>query len=101
MHDSQAEAWKITLIDTGDNSMTGGRIKRIEPYVNNETFMLTYGDGVGNINIKELYEYHQTHKKLCTVTSVQPSGRFGAINMDENFAVRSFFGENQKEMDPG
>ena len=90
VHDSQAEPWTITLVDTGDNSMTGGRIKRIERYINNETFMLTYGDGVGNINIKELYEYHKSHGKLCTVTSVQPSGRFGALDLAPDMAVRSF-----------
>jgi len=90
VHDSQAESWKITLVDTGDNSMTGGRIKRIEPYVNNETFMLTYGDGVGNINITDLYAYHQKNGKLCTVTSVQPSGRFGALDLTDDMMVRSF-----------
>jgi glucose-1-phosphate cytidylyltransferase len=90
VHDSQAEPWRITLVDTGDNSMTGGRIKRIEPYVNNERFMLTYGDGLGDINISELHAYHQNRGKLCTVTSVQPSGRFGALDLGEDFVVRSF-----------
>lgn len=90
VHDTKAEPWKITLVDSGDNSMTGGRIKRIQPYVNNEPFMLTYGDGVGNINIQALYEYHKSHGKLCTVTSVQPSGRFGALDLDQDMRVRSF-----------
>src|SRR3984893_372641 len=63
VHDSQAEPWKITLIDTGNDSMTGGRIKRIQPFVNNETFMLTYGDGVGNINIHDLLEFHKNKGK--------------------------------------
>jgi glucose-1-phosphate cytidylyltransferase len=90
VHDSQAEPWKITLVDTGNESMTGGRIKRIQPYINNETFMLTYGDGVGNINIKELVDYHKAHGKYCTVTSVQPSGRFGALNILEDSTVHSF-----------
>jgi glucose-1-phosphate cytidylyltransferase len=89
-HDSQAEPWKITLVDTGNESMTGGRIKRIQPYTNNETFLLTYGDGVGNINIKKLVEYHKQHGKHCTVTSVQPSGRFGALNILEDNSVHSF-----------
>lgn len=88
--DSQAEPWKITLVDTGTESMTGGRIKRIQQYINNETFMLTYGDGVGNINIKELADYHKAHGKHCTVTSVQPSGRFGALNILEDSTVHSF-----------
>lgn len=91
VHDSQAEPWKITLVDTGNDSMTGGRIKRIQPYVNNETFMLTYGDGVGNIDIKKLTEYHKHHGKICTVTSVQPQGRFGALNILSDSTVHSFF----------
>ncbi len=90
IHDSQAEPWKITLVDTGDDSMTGGRIKRIQPHVNNSTFMLTYGDGVGDINIKELVEFHTNHGKYCTITSVQPSGRFGALDIDDNTLVNSF-----------
>lgn len=90
IHDTQAEPWKITLVDTGNESMTGGRIKRIQPYINNEPFMLTYGDGVGNINIQDLVNYHITHGKLCTVTSVQPQGRFGALNILENSTVHSF-----------
>ena len=90
VHDSQAEPWKITLVDTGNDSMTGGRIKRIQPYVNNETFMLTYGDGVGTIDIKQLVKYHKEHGKLCTVTSVQPQGRFGALNILDDSSVHSF-----------
>ncbi len=90
VHDSQAEPWKITLVDTGINSMTGGRIKRIAHHINNETFMLTYGDGVGNIDIKKLLEHHRENNKLCTVTAVQPSGRFGSLNLNDNNAVISF-----------
>ncbi|MDN3582825.1 glucose-1-phosphate cytidylyltransferase [Mucilaginibacter flavus] len=90
VHDSQAEPWKITLVDTGNNSMTGGRIKRIQPHVQNEPFMLTYGDGVSDINIKDLVEYHKGHGKLCTVTSVQPSGRFGALDITSDMFVKSF-----------
>ena len=90
VHDSYAEPWKITMVDTGINSMTGGRIKRIEKHVNNEPFMFTYGDGVGDINIKKLVEHHQTNNKLCTVTAVQPSGRFGALNMNAANDVVSF-----------
>lgn len=84
------EPWRITLIDTGQETMTGGRIKRIEKYVT-ETFMLTYGDGVGNINIKELVDFHTKHGKLATVTSVQPPGRFGALDIDNNHRVCKFF----------
>lgn len=90
VHDSQAEPWKITLADTGNDSMTGGRIKRIQQHVNNETFMLTYGDGVGSVDITRLLEYHQQKGKYCTVTSVQPSGRFGALNLSEDNEVKSF-----------
>lgn len=90
VHDTYAEPWQITLVDTGLNSMTGGRIKRIAKHINNETFMLTYGDGVSNVNIKELVKYHQSSGKLCTVTAVQPSGRFGALNLDSNNSVTSF-----------
>lgn len=90
VHDSQAEPWKITLVDTGNESMTGGRIKRIQPYIGNEPFMLTYGDGVGNIDIAKLLEFHKEQKNYCTVTSVQPSGRFGALNIDGDDKVHSF-----------
>jgi glucose-1-phosphate cytidylyltransferase len=90
VHDSQAEPWKITLVDTGVDSMTGGRIKRIQEHTCNEAFMLTYGDGVSNINIKELVSFHKNHGKYCTVTSVQPSGRFGALNILEDASVHSF-----------
>ena len=88
--DSQAEPWKITLVDTGNDSMTGGRIKRILPYIDNETFMLTYGDGVGNINISDLLAYHKKGGQLCTVTSAQPSGRFGALDLSADDDVKSF-----------
>jgi len=90
VHDSQAEPWKITLVDTGNDSMTGGRIKRIQKHVGNDTFMLTYGDGVGTIDIKKLVEAHKEAGKYCTVTSVQPSGRFGALNIREDQSVHSF-----------
>ena len=90
IHQSKAEPWKITLVDTGLNTMTGGRIKRVKKYIGNETFMLTYGDGVGNVDIHALLKFHQSHKKYATVTSVQPSGRFGALNLDNNKTVLSF-----------
>lgn len=89
-HQTEAEPWKITLVDTGKVSMTGGRIKRIQKYVGNETFLLTYGDGVADVNINALVDFHQKSKKMVTVTAVQPSGRFGALNLDENDNVSSF-----------
>lgn len=90
VHNSEAENWKITLVDTGKDSMTGGRIKRIEKYVNNSTFMLTYGDGVSNINIAELVKFHKSHKKAVTVTAVQPDSRFGVLDINPENEVRSF-----------
>ncbi|WP_367866798.1 glucose-1-phosphate cytidylyltransferase [Pedobacter sp. WC2423] len=90
IHKSEAESWKITLVNTGDDSMTGGRIKRIQKYVKDETFMLTYGDGVGDINIKSLVDYHLNHGKLVTVTSIQPLGRFGALAVSGDNEVFSF-----------
>jgi glucose-1-phosphate cytidylyltransferase len=90
IHNTNAEPWKITLVDTGLNTMTGGRIRKIGKYVDNSTFMLTYGDGVGDVNIKELVDFHQQQKKLCTVTSVQPSGRFGALSIDEHGNATAF-----------
>jgi glucose-1-phosphate cytidylyltransferase len=89
-HDSQAEPWKITLVDTGIESMTGGRIKRVKSYIGNETFMLTYGDGVSDINIRELLEAHNRRGKMVTVTAVQPSGKFGALNLVDDNLVESF-----------
>ncbi len=90
VHDSQAEPWKITLVDTGNDSMTGGRIKRIKAHVNNEPFMLTYGDGVSDVNITELVNFHRKERKILTVTAVQPSGKFGALNIDQEETVHSF-----------
>lgn len=90
VHESEAEPWTITLVDTGVNSMTGGRIKRIQKHVGGESFLLTYGDGVSDVNIKELVTTHQKSGKLCTVTSVQPSGRFGALNLGAENQVHSF-----------
>ena len=90
IHNNSSESWKVTLLDTGLNSMTGGRIKRAEDYVNNEPFLLTYGDGVSNINIKELVEFHKSHGKAMTMTSAQPDGRFGALDVGKNNQVKAF-----------
>lgn len=90
IHDTQAEPWKITLVDTGKDTMTGGRIKRIQHHVGNEPFLLTYGDGVGDIDITRLVAFHQEHGKRCTVTAVQPSARFGALDVRSTHEVRSF-----------
>lgn len=81
VHHKKAEPWRVTIVDTGDETMTGGRIKRIAPYVDG-TFCCTYGDGVGNINIKELIEFHKSSGRKATLTGVQPPGRFGALQLD-------------------
>jgi glucose-1-phosphate cytidylyltransferase len=90
VHDSQAEPWKITLVDTGNDSMTGGRIKRIKEHTDAKPFLLTYGDGVSDINLKNLVEFHDKGNKILTVTAVQPSGKFGALNIDSTGIVHSF-----------
>ena len=84
IHNNYSEPWKVTLVDTGLDTMTGGRIKKVAKYLDDETFMLTYGDGVGDINIKELVEFHKNHGKLATVTATQPEGRFGALKLENN-----------------
>lgn len=89
VHQNYAEPWKVTLVDTGADSMTGGRVKRVAPYLDS-TFMLTYGDGVADVDINALLEFHRSHGKAATVTSTQPSGRFGALNMDGDGNVLAF-----------
>ena len=84
VHNNSSEAWKVTLIDTGLDTMTGGRIKRAKKYIKNKTFMLTYGDGVSDVNIKELVKFHKTNKTKATMTAIQPAGRFGALQIDSN-----------------
>jgi len=93
MHDSRAESWKITLVDTGPNTMTGGRIKRIQKYVDGESFLATYGDGVGAIDIPRLVAFHKTQKKYATVTAVRPPGRFGALKLSPDERAVSIFQE--------
>jgi len=85
-----SEPWKVTLIDTGLNTMTGGRIKRVQNHINNERFMLTYGDGVGDININSLIKTHEAHGKSITMTAVQPEGRFGALEINNSLQITSF-----------
>jgi glucose-1-phosphate cytidylyltransferase len=87
---SQAEDWRVTLIDTGAETLTGGRLKRVAPYLGDETFCLTYGDGLADIDISSEIEFHRRHGKLATVAAVQPPGRFGVLNIDANRGVSSF-----------
>jgi glucose-1-phosphate cytidylyltransferase len=82
IHQNNAEPWRVTLVDTGDSSMTGGRLKRVRQYLGDEDFCLTYGDGVGDVNITELIAFHHAQKRLATLTGAQPPGRFGALNLD-------------------
>jgi len=90
VHNNESENWKVTLVDTGVNTNTAGRIKRIQKYVNNESFMLTYGDGVSDINIPELISFHKKTGRMATLSSVQLPGRFGSVETDENGHVNSF-----------
>ena len=90
VHHKHAEPWKVTLVDTGANTMTGGRIKRVQSYIGDEPFMVTYGDGVPNVDINALVEFHKKHRSIGTMTAVQPSGRFGALDMSNDNKVLSF-----------
>jgi glucose-1-phosphate cytidylyltransferase len=90
VHNNASEPWKVTLLDTGLNTMTGGRVLRARDYVNNEAFMLTYGDGVANVNLAELLDFHHKHGKALTMTSIQPEGRFGALAIADDQQVLSF-----------
>tara|TARA_B110000971_G_C19955834_1_gene475595 strand:- start:7 stop:780 length:774 start_codon:yes stop_codon:yes gene_type:complete len=94
-HNTEAEPWKITLVDTGKDSMTGGRIKRIQKHIGNSPFMLTYGDGVSDVNIKELVIQHKKNNSACTITAVQPQARFGALEIDSQNKI-NFFREKPK-----
>ena len=95
VHKEHAEPWKVTVVDTGLNTMTGGRLKRIGRYLDG-TFLMTYGDGVGDINIGKLIEHHRAHGKLATLTAVQPDGRFGIMDMDDDY-VKSFREKSKKD----
>lgn len=99
VHNNFAEPWKVTLVDTGLNTMTGGRIKRIEQYVGNEDFMLTYGDGVSDVNISELLQFHKKHGKIVTMTAVTVGQRFGVLDINENGLIKSF--REKSDIDAG
>ena len=96
VHNNVAEPWKVTVIDTGLNTMTGGRLKRIQKYVGNETCMMTYGDGVSDVNLDALLKFHREHGKAATLTAIQPGGRFGVLDIDDSQTVRQF-SEKAKE----
>lgn len=90
IHNQHCEPWKVTVVDTGLNTMTGGRIKRIQPYIGNEPFMMTYGDGVCDVDIQKLVEFHQSHGKTATLTAVMQEQQKGILDIDYNNSVRAF-----------
>lgn len=90
VHQNHCEPWKVTMFYTGRNTMTGARIKKAKDFIGNEPFMLTYGDGVSDVNINELVKFHKEHNKICTLTSVQPSGRFGAVEIGADGVIDDF-----------
>jgi glucose-1-phosphate cytidylyltransferase len=98
IHSNSAEPWKVTLIDTGFNTMTGGRVKRIKDYVGDEPFMLTYGDGVSDVNIDNVIAYHNEHGRDATITAIQPGGRFGMLDLGKDNSVDRFV---EKSKDDG
>lgn len=96
VHNNVSEPWKVTLVDTGVNTMTGGRLKRVAKYIGDEEFMLTYGDGVANVDINKLVECHKKSGRIATLTAVQPEARFGVLKLDAENAITDF-AEKRKE----
>jgi glucose-1-phosphate cytidylyltransferase len=90
IHSNFSEPWKVTLVDTGLNTMTGGRIKKIQKYIGDETFMLTYGDGVSDVDILKLVKFHKEHGKLATMTAINVGQRFGVLDIDDNNSINAF-----------
>lgn len=90
VHEHACEPWKVTIVDTGHSTMTGGRIKRVQRYVGDETFMMTYGDGVCDVDIQDLVAFHRSHGKVATLTSVLQDQQKGVLDIDENNSVRAF-----------
>ncbi len=97
VHSSHSEPWRVSIIDTGLNTMTGGRVKRIQKYIGNEAFLLTYGDGVSDINIAELIKFHRSHGKYCTVTATSVGQKFGVLDIDDNDQVIGFREKNDTD----
>lgn len=98
VHNKHSEPWKVTIVDTGLNTMTGGRLKRVKDYIGNETFFMTYGDGVSDVDIPATLDFHRAHRKLATITAIQPEGRFGYIDLEDT-KVNSF--REKSEHDTG
>ena len=100
VHHSHLEPWKVTVVDTGYNTMTGGRIKRVQEYIGNETFMMTYGDGVCDVNIDKLLDFHRSHGKIATLTAVKQAQDKGVLDISENNSVRAFREKNSLDGSP-
>ena len=100
VHNQRCEPWRVTVVDTGLHTMTGGRIRRIRPYVGNETFMMTYGDGVCDVDIRKLVDFHRSHGKLATLTAVKQKQQKGVLEIGGNYAVRSFREKNINDSAP-
>ena len=100
LHEQHSEPWKVTVVDTGENTMTGGRIKRIQPYIGNETFCMTYGDGVCDVDISEIIKFHRSHGKLATLTSVLLDQSKGVLNIGGDNAVQSFREKSKEDSAP-
>lgn len=99
VHNKRAEQWKVTVVDTGLNTMTGGRLKRVRDFLNDEPFFMTYGDGVSDINIDKLLEFHKSNAKLATMSAVKPESRFGVLDLDNNNQVMAF--REKSDVDSG
>jgi len=97
VHSNFSEPWKVTLVDTGLNTMTGGRVKRVRDYIGDEPFFLTYGDGVSDVNISELLKFHKEHGKIATLTSIKLTARFGVLNIGENSQITEFREKTQQD----
>lgn len=95
VHNNFSEPWKVTVVDTGYDTLTGARVKKIQPYIEDEKFFLTYGDGVSNVNINELLKFHEAHGKICTITAIKPESRFGYLDFDGDKVLA--FREKSKE----
>lgn len=90
VHNKRAEQWKVTVVDTGLNTMTGGRLKRVRNYLGDEPFFMTYGDGVADVDIDKLLEFHKSHGRLATMTAIKPNSRFGVLDLSDNDEVNAF-----------
>ncbi len=97
VHNNNSEPWKVTLVDTGLNTMTGGRVKRVREYLQGEPFMLTYGDGVSDVDINALIDFHRSQKKIATLTAIQPGSRFGTLVVEDSQQISQFKEKNKED----